>query len=238
MGRYDGLKGHRFGRLTVISDPINKKGFRYYACRCDCGNEKIVRADGMVSGFVSSCGCLHKEQASALAKSRSRENEYYIVDGVVHVKLSNCDKEMLCDVEDWERMKDHRWMIGSDGYARTNYHKNNDNLKNKKFHKNIISVSSDEYVDHINRNRLDNRRSNLRAASHRLSALNRGLNKNNTTGVKGVYHRSDNGRWKATIFVDRKEYSLGNYATKEEAIRARKDGERKYNNPILQGVIE
>lgn len=232
--KYDGLRGQRFGRLIVASDPIKKRGFRYYVCHCDCGKEKTIRADGLVSGFVVSCGCFNKEILSVPREDLRHKNEYYIVDNVAHVRLTNCDDEMLCDAEDWERLKDHCWMIGSDGYARTNKHQSGDNLRSNKFHKNI--VTDGDCVDHINRNRLDNRRCNLRAASLQLNTLNRGLNKNNTTGRKGVYHRSDNGRWKATIFVNGKEHSLGNYATKEEAVIAREKGEKIYHNPILEGA--
>jgi len=51
------LLGQRFGALIVISEspPVRKKTF--WLCRCDCGNEKPMRADGLTSGRYKSCGC-------------------------------------------------------------------------------------------------------------------------------------------------------------------------------------
>ena len=60
------LSGQRFGRLTVISradDIVNKNGTLAprWKCVCDCGNETIVRTQGLKSGSAKSCGCLRKE---------------------------------------------------------------------------------------------------------------------------------------------------------------------------------
>jgi len=53
--------GERFGRLAVIALGQKDK-YRYYAvCKCDCGTEKAIRLDGLKSGSVLSCGCLHSE---------------------------------------------------------------------------------------------------------------------------------------------------------------------------------
>lgn len=47
-----------FGKLLVIENAgRNKHGHKLYKCKCDCGTEKIVRADTLLSGKVSSCGC-------------------------------------------------------------------------------------------------------------------------------------------------------------------------------------
>jgi len=54
--------GERFSRFTVISQSSRRK---YFTCRCDCGTIKDVRGDHLKYGKTQSCGCLHKEQASA-----------------------------------------------------------------------------------------------------------------------------------------------------------------------------
>lgn len=56
------LTGKRFGRLTVIGVEDNGKRQTYYACQCDCGNVKVIRADALISGATKSCGCIKKEQ--------------------------------------------------------------------------------------------------------------------------------------------------------------------------------
>lgn len=61
---YTGLK---FGRLTAIKraeDAINKNGKHIvrYLCKCECGNEKIVRKMHLTRGTIISCGCFQREQ--------------------------------------------------------------------------------------------------------------------------------------------------------------------------------
>lgn len=72
------LSGKKFGRLTVIErgeDFIAPKGSRQpgWICRCDCGNQITVRANGLTAGNTKSCGCLsrevHKKQ-NGLSRSR------------------------------------------------------------------------------------------------------------------------------------------------------------------------
>ena len=60
------ITNQRFGNLTVIKrveDYINSNGRRAvcWLCKCDCGNEKIIRGISLRSGLVSSCGCLRRK---------------------------------------------------------------------------------------------------------------------------------------------------------------------------------
>ncbi len=52
----------KFGRLTVIETFVKNKKRRYAKCLCECGNETVVRYDGLKSRTTKSCGCLKKEQ--------------------------------------------------------------------------------------------------------------------------------------------------------------------------------
>lgn len=61
--------GKRYGRLTIISYAVNKrtdkKGNRYFLCRCDCGREKEIMGYNIRNGHSSSCGCqTYKTQSS------------------------------------------------------------------------------------------------------------------------------------------------------------------------------
>ena len=56
------LTGEKFGRLTVVERATNKGGQVYWNCKCDCGNEKTVRASHLKNGLIVSCGCYRKEQ--------------------------------------------------------------------------------------------------------------------------------------------------------------------------------
>lgn len=59
------LKGQRFGKLVVLEYAGKKKSGAQnktlWKCICDCGNEKIVDAGSLKSGYTSSCGCYHKK---------------------------------------------------------------------------------------------------------------------------------------------------------------------------------
>lgn len=64
----DELLNKKFGLLTVIEQvprPADRKTQgKYYRCKCDCGNEKIVDKKGLTSGGVQSCGCLRAKRVS------------------------------------------------------------------------------------------------------------------------------------------------------------------------------
>jgi hypothetical protein len=82
------------------------------------------------------------------------------------------------------------------------------------------SLENYEKVDHINGDKSDNRRINLRVVTHKDNIDNRTkLNKNNTSGVRGVYFRKDVQKrpWAAQYAHLGKHVSLGSYATIEEA---------------------
>ncbi len=89
-------------------------------------------------------------------------------------------------------------------------------------------------VDHINRNRTDNRIENLRDVSRPENANNSGPRQHSQSGVKGVSLRSlRNGRrpkkaWRADIMVNDKRKFLGNFYTVEDAAAARANAEREF----------
>jgi len=54
--------GQRFGRLIVIKRDYSKLRKRpYWLCRCDCGEERVLRGSHLEAGEVKSCGCLREE---------------------------------------------------------------------------------------------------------------------------------------------------------------------------------
>ena len=97
-----------------------------------------------------------------------------------------------------------------------------------KMHRQIMGLSKGDgkRVDHINGDRLDNRRCNLRLATHAENCRNRKNHSNNTSGFKGV-HRQKN-RWRALIRVDGKSKFLGSFLTPEDAHAAYCAAARKY----------
>ena len=85
-----------------------------------------------------------------------------------------------------------------------------------------------DQIDHINRNRSDNRISNLRDVSRKQNLQNSGKSSANTSGHTGVSWNKQNSKWQAVIMHNYKNIHLGCYNTIEEALSARKAGELKY----------
>lgn len=80
MSRYINIVNQRFGRLIVIGRAcavVYANGLRVlrFKVRCDCGALKIVRGYHLRNGSVSSCGCLIRERAAALAESRTMHGD-------------------------------------------------------------------------------------------------------------------------------------------------------------------
>lgn len=80
--------------------------------------------------------------------------------------------------------------------------------------------------DHRNRDKLDNRRDNLRAVTRSVNMRNRNIRADNRTGVQGV--RNTRGRWNAYIQTDGERIVLGHFDTFEEARDARLAAEKLY----------
>lgn len=72
-----------------------------------------------------------------------------------------------------------------------------------------------DYIDHIDEDKSNNRWANLRAATKSQNGMNRGLQKNNSTGFKGVYYQANG--YVAEIWVNRKKHYLGRFRTAYEA---------------------
>ena len=83
-------------------------------------------------------------------------------------------------------------------------------------------------VDHINHNKSDNRKNNLRLATRSQNIQNRGIIPNNTSGVTGVHWHNHTKKWKAEIEVNKRKIYIGVFKEKEDAIKARKEAEVKY----------
>lgn len=77
-------------------------------------------------------------------------------------------------------------------------------------------------IDHINRDKGDNRISNLRVATETQNHANSGLSRNNTTGAKGVHWHIRDKVWIARIRHLRAEHNLGRFSNFDEAVAARR----------------
>lgn len=135
-------------------------------------------------------------------------------------------KYALVDDDDFKLVSGRKWYITKFGYL-LSYVNKNGKYTHEYMHRVIANPVNSMVVDHINRNRLDNRRSNLRICTRAENTYNSGIGKNNTTGFKGLV-RTKSKKWEARIIVKRKCISLGRYTTKEDAALAYNEAAIKY----------
>jgi hypothetical protein len=75
-------------------------------------------------------------------------------------------------------------------------------------------------IDHINFNRIDNRFDNLREATNSQNQGNRGIQKNNTSGFKGVRWNISAKKWRSQIYINNKHIYLGGFDSINDAVTA------------------
>lgn len=129
-------------------------------------------------------------------------------------------QKVLVDDEDFGWLNESKWYLTKKGYATNNI--------GKLMHKLIMKSSSKEITDHMNRNKLDNRKSNLRITTTSINCFNSKQRINNNSGHKGVVWKKSIGKWVAQIGFTSKTYHLGCFHDIQGALLARRWGERTY----------
>lgn len=231
MAKVDNLIGMKFNKLTVIKRvENNKRGESQWLCKCDCKqeneNEVIVKGNCLKSGNTKSCGCLQKEKAIQLGKSKKKYNTYDL-SGEYGIGYTFKDEEFYFDLEDYDRIKDYCWSMIDLGYIVTNI-KYDNNFHGVRMHRLVMNCPDDMDVDHIFHNEYDNRKEFLRIVTESQNEMNQKIRINNTSGVPGVSLDKDKSKWRARIRANNKEIHLGYFINKEDAVQARKQGEEKY----------
>lgn len=134
----------------------------------------------------------------------------------------------LIDEGDWERLRGRPWRAVINNRGRlcvTRQTGAAGNVKNIYIQQEILGCPRGMWVDHINRNPADNRRSNLRICTAAQNAMNRGPQRNNLTGFKGVSPKKK--RFCARIKDGARVRLIGSFRTPEEAALAYDDAASK-----------
>lgn len=137
---------------------------------------------------------------------------------MIELELSNTDEKAIVSAKDYKKVNGWRWSKCSQGYV-VRYHKRPDGKETKiRLHHIVLPPTGDKIIDHINRNKLDNRRENLRLATYSQNGMNRGVNVNSSTGFKGAIKES--GKYVSKITVDGRSIYIGTFNTPEDAAKA------------------
>jgi hypothetical protein len=133
---------------------------------------------------------------------------------MAQIELANSDLIALIDDDDVERVSRRNWYLTNSGYP-LSYSKGTTTL----LHQFIIGRAPEGmFSDHINRNKLDNRKSNLRFVTPLQSSANTGARKSNKLGIKGVHML--HGNYVAEMRSQGKKFWLGTHPTVEAASAA------------------
>ena len=201
--------------------------------KCDiCGvSDKETR---IINSSKYGCLCrkhyLRKYKGKNIERSKYDINEYVIYDSYAEIILyDNNNNEVgraIIDLDDIEKCKQYKWHIKKD--IKTNYvigrrivKTKEDDYKKKFIHRVILDYFNTENdIDHINHNGLDNRKSNLRIITRSKNILNQ----RKICGIKKV----PSGKYQVAICKNYKTIYIGTYDSFEKAYEARKNAELKY----------
>lgn len=131
---------------------------------------------------------------------------------MAEIKLTQ-GKVAIVDDADYEWLSQFKWCLTAGKYAGRCI---NGNVV--LMHRIINKTPEGVWTDHINENKLDNRRSNLRDCTSAQNKANVTRRKDNTSGFKGVAVFRK--KWQAYINKDGKRIHLGHFEKKEDAARA------------------
>ena len=126
---------------------------------------------------------------------------------------------LIIDLEDIYLLETYVYRISNTGYAVRSCGRHD----NKLLHRDILNVSDGAiFVDHINRNRLDNRKVNLRIVTRKENRYNSSANSSKAIKWKGVYKKLGNRKkkWEAKITSNNVSYNNGIYLYAEDAAMA------------------
>jgi hypothetical protein len=124
------------------------------------------------------------------------------------------------DIEGWDLVKNHKWFLhrGHNGswYAETRI-LIDEKLTNILMHRLIMDAKRGQQVDHINGNKLDNRKCNLRFCTNAQNAMNSFPRIGTTSKYKGVGWSKIGNKWRAYIGINGKYIHLGYFSVEEDA---------------------
>ena len=181
--------------------------------KCEyCGKEQKYLVKGLCNKHYTQLRLMGQ-----VKRTKFDKNEIIIKNDYAELVLYNDQgiekNRTLIDIDDIEKISQYKWCIDSWGYIVCP-------SKKLRLHRFITNTHLPLVVDHINRNTLDNRKSNLRICSQQDNMFNKDFS---NCGI-----RKRGKKWYARIKHYGEEIHLGSFATKKEAINARKLAEIKY----------
>lgn len=198
--------------ITQTKDIEHRDGKTYYRC-CICGRSLFRK--------IKSNECVYCNKHYRQIKKYGRHldnnprtildrNEITIKGNIAYIQLYDKYAEptttTIIDVEDVPRVRYIKWKLSTSGYVM-----NTPKFKGSNQHLSRVILDTNEFVDHINHNPLDNRKQNLRIVTKSQNQMN--------VNYKGISKQGN--KWYAHIKINQKMLNLGTYVDEEEALYAR-----------------
>ena len=161
-----------------------------------------------------------------IIKTRCDPNEIVLIGKYAEIILNDINNKEIekakIDLEDIEKIKNFKWFYDKkSGYVCTHY-------VNNVYHLHQI-ILGDNY-DHIDRNKLNNLKENLRPITKSRNMMNSNISTRNKTGVKGVSWDKSRNKWTSHIRKDNKTINIGRFSSFDEAVKQRMIIEAKLFN--------
>jgi HNH endonuclease/AP2 domain len=146
-------------------------------------------------------------------------------------------KWTLLDVKDYYRLRIFKWIIYGNGtnlYAVRHQLIEPNKTKTVYMHREIMNPPAGLVVDHRNCDGLDNRKDNLRFATHAQNTRNRRKKKNASSQFLGVYFNKEKSTWDSQIMHNGKKIWVGRFKTEIDAARAYDAAALKYHKEFAR----
>lgn len=133
------------------------------------------------------------------------------------IPLGKTGKVALVDDEDYEFLIRWPWRYQSKGYAVGSM-----GVASAAFlmHRVILKAQKGQQIDHINHDKLDNRKQNLRFCNNGQNHMNIKKYANKTSKYKGVWWNRERGKWQTDIKLNKKKRYVGRFESEERAAQA------------------
>lgn len=224
------ISGQRFGRLVVIKNVPKPKDSKsetsFWLCKCDCGKYKIAGKASLKNGNTKSCGCLqietnHKRMLE-INQKKKKYNQYKI-EGEKTIIFIRDGTYFTIDTSDKDCILKYYWDV-CDGYISTQIRtKENNKLitRKRRVHQLLFpNIPKGLEVDHIDRDKRNNTRKNLRIVTHKENMQNVGMFKSNKSGYKNISFDKEEKKYLVVFSWNYKRYFVGRFSNIEDAQKA------------------
>lgn len=224
MGRVKDLTGQKIEMLTILfrkRETVNGRPRTFYYCKCDCGNEKWIRADRITAG-QKSCGCLiEKTQFKAKDLTNKKFGRLTVLNSLEKRDTNGClFWNCKCECGNYAEVSEYLLV--------------NSGVRSCGCLKKEVLIESGKKLGtlHVKNKIIED--TNIQVISRTTPKSN------NTSGITGVSWDSSRNKWVAQIRFKNNCYNLGRYENKEDAIKARKDAEEKFHKKFLRekGILK